>query len=298
MKKTTIIVIFLCFVLWLFIKPSKPSYIKVIGQVVDFDSNEPISDANVKIFRFFNTGNLWSFLKYSYLREEKIATTNSLGQFNFNKIIKVSKIGNNIRSGDIEITKKGYISFYYQILDPAPIPSEFQIRLKKQYMGFKLPQGLIRYKIPTRSDKKYINFPNNKVSNEKATADLILDFYEVTTNIIPETSQRLGSYRSLSGTSIILKRLQVQENGGIAAIPIQEGGRLVNSFEELASCSELEYKEYVEYPPPSVYCIRTKDGNHYAKIYLENNGRLCWIYQPDSSTDVESELTSLKRWLK
>ena len=285
MKK--LIILFLLFILmvWLFIKPAIPTYTEVTGNVVDFNSNLPIADANVEIFRFFNDGGLWVLLRYGYLTETKNVKTNSSGQFQSPKIIKDSRMGKKLWTGDIRVSKEGYIPFHQQIFDS--LPTAPNIQLQKQYSGQILPQGNINLSDHVSQNKNnliYINFQQNGLVESPDQADLTLHYeYEEAKNFndLPKLSQYLGT---IGGR--YLAEIDVQ--GGIALVEARQND-LFSFFEEVEHCSDQKFTNKIGHPGPSVYCVKTKDGK-FAKIVLRPYFGLDWIYQPNGTDDLRSEI--------
>lgn len=274
---------------WLLVKPATPTYVEVTGKVVDFDSNLPLPDVNVEIFRFFNDGTLGVLLRWGYVTQTVSVKTNSSGQFKFPRIIKDSRIGKKLWTGNIRVSKEGYIPFLQQL--GGSMPTENYIKLRKQYSGQKLPQGIIRSDLPINDREVYINFATGGVVEDKSKADLILVYEKVKMNEISKQSSNLG-YRNLGESAIIIGELRSQEEGGIAIVPIRQTGNFVNAFEELGDCSELDYKDHIEQPGQVICCVRTKDG-HFAKILLQTFN-ITWVYQPNGTSDVRTEFTELK----
>lgn len=292
MKKLIILLVLFISIAWLFVKPSAPTYIEVTGKVIDIDSNLPLSDANVEISRFFNDGTLWVLLRWGYRQETVSVKTDPSGQFRFPKIIKDSRMGKKLWTGDIRVSKEGYVPFDQEIV--GEMPTENYIQLRKKYSGQKLPQGTIRSDLPQRAGEIYINFAANGLIKDNSEADLIVIYKEVKRNEISKQSSSLG-YGSFTAESVIITgELRSQGKGGIAIAPIRQAGDLVSAFEELGDCSELNYKDYIEHPGPAVYCVRTKDGHHFAKILLRWGDHITWVYQPSGAPDVRTELTKLE----
>lgn len=283
MKKLTILFLLFVLMAWLFIKPAAPTYVAVTGNVVDFDSNSPISDANVEIFRFFNDGGLWVLLRWGYRTETKTVKTNSSGQFKFPKIIKDSRKAQSSWGGNIRVSKEGYIPYRQKIFNSLPISNYIQLR--KKYSGHNLPQGKISpadHVYQNKNNLIYIGFQQNGLVESPDQADLVFRYEEAKNfNDLPKSSQYLGT----KGGRYLA---EIEAQGGIVSIEAKQSD-LLGFFEEVEHCGNQEFTNRIDHPGPSVYCVKTKDGK-FAKIVLSPYFGLVWVYQPDGTDDLRSDI--------
>ncbi len=291
MKKIMITLVVLVFIGWLLLKPAVPTYIEVTGQVIDANSDLPLPNADIEIQRTFNDGGLWVFLRYGYSGQNVTTKTDSSGKFRFPKVIKESRMSKTLYAGFIKVSKEEYIPFQQWFF--ATMPASINISMQKKYAGQKLPQGTMHNIDPPKNGGEfYIDFAANGLIENRSDADLIFIFKIVKASEVSKQSSYLG-YLPLSPESwLILGELQSQGKGGIAAVPLRQ--EILSTFEELGDCSGLNYQDQIEQPVKGVYCVRTKDGRHFAKIGLWSWGyasSIPWVYQPNGTADVRSELS-------
>jgi hypothetical protein len=286
MRKWITLILLLLFIGWWFIKPATPTHIQVTGQIVDFDTRVPVSDAKVEISRIFNDGTLWVFLRYAYLTETKTVNTNSSGQFRFTKIIKDSRLEKNLWTGSIKVSKERYIPFCKKIIHPV-FPQEFQIQLKKEMPTIQLPQGKISLVDHAKRDSLYVKFQPHSIVELPDQADLILRYEGVKNpNDLPKSSQYLG----ITGGRYLAA---LDAPGGIAPLEARQSD-LFGFFEEVERCNNQQFTKKIDHPGPSVYCVKTKDGK-FAKIVLDLYHGLHWVYQPDGTDHLRSGMKEKRR---
>ena len=170
------------------------------------------------------------------------------------------------------------------------MPTENDFSIQQQYSSLRLPQGVVQLGKflwnDSKATKLFFSFEQKGVVQEEE-ADLVFIYHGdnlADFNALPKTSQALGSVGSKW-----LQSLQTRGSGGIASVVITQDS-LPGSFEELAECSGLTYSQSIPTPGPGIYCVRSRDGQHYAKVCLPDILLFVWVYQPNGLTDVRTEL--------
>jgi len=282
---------------------SRPAYIEVTGTITDDKTGDPISAATVCFERSFSSlPIICSILNQTGVTREFLTTrTDARGHFRFQQVIKypytracylpyVTPKGRFAsRSGTINVVAPGYVPFFDYLHDQ--MPETLDIDLSQRQTTQYLPQGRIKldHALRTSGSAVYINLEQGAVVTDQADADVVLMVDGFSAEDMPHMfggSALLGA----DGRAWGVWKLSAAGDGGIAVLPMRQK----NVFEELDSCEDLQFlkeitgEQLVEQPHGEVFCVRTRDGKHYAKIQF--GGGVFWVYQPNGSANVATAI--------